>query len=134
MTLVASIDPQLPPLPARICDVPRRWAVATPDALAMRDGQSEWTYRQLITAILEAKQRLRQTGVRGGDRVVIVTENCMAVVALLFAVAELDAWFVLANARLTDREIYAIRDDCGARLLLFMTVISTDAVAHAKRL
>ena len=134
MTLVASIDPQLPPLPARICDVPRRWAVATPDAPALSDGLSEWTYRQLGTAILEAKQHLRQTGVRAGDRVVMVTENCMAVVALLFAVAELDAWFVLANARLTEREIDAIRDDSDARLMLFMTVISTDAASHARRL
>ena len=125
---------ELPTLPARISDIPRRWARETPDALALRDGESEWTYRQLGVAIIEAKSRLQKIGVRAGDRVVIVTENCMAVVALLFAVAELDAWFVLVNARLTAPEIDAIADNSGARLMLFTSAISSDAMAHAKRL
>ena len=127
-------DAQLPPLPARISEVARRWALETPDALALRDGQAEWTYRQLGDAILEAKNQLRQAGVRAGDRVVIVNENCMAVVALLFAVAELDAWFVLVNARLAAREIDAICEDGDARLLLFTTAASAEAAGHAARL
>lgn len=134
MALGVSPDPELPPLPARISDIPRRWALQTPDALALRDGESEWTYRQLGEAILDAKNRLHEIGVRAGDRVVIVNENCMAVVALLFAVAELDAWFVLANARLSAREIDAIRVDCDARLMLFTNVVSPDAAMHAERL
>ena len=125
---------ELPALPARISEVPKRWARETPGALALRDGESEWTYRQLGAAILEASERLRQLGVRAGDRVVIVTENCMAVVAILFAVAELDAWFVLVNARLTASEIDAIADNSGARLMLFTSAASPDAAAHAKRL
>ena len=134
MAFFASGDEQLPVLPARISDVPRQWARETPDALALRDGQSEWTYGQLGVAIDEAKRRLRTTGVRGGDRVVVVTENCMAVVAIMFSVAELDAWFVLANARLTAREIDAIAENSGARLMLFASAISPDAAAHATRL
>ena len=134
MALAASTDLELPLLPARISDVPRRWALETPDALALRDGRTEWTYRQLGDAIAVAKARLSQLGVRAGDRVVIVNENCMAVVALLFAVAELDAWFVLANARLTAREIDEIAEDSGARLMLFATVDSPDTAGHARRL
>lgn len=134
MAFGASLDPALALLPARISDIPRRWALDTPDALALRDGVSEWNYRQLGDAILEAKTRLRKIGVRAGDRVVIVNENCMAVVALLFALAELDAWFVLVNARLSAREIDAICDDCGARLTLFTDVDSADAALHAQRL
>ena len=127
-------DMELPTLPARISDVPRRWANETPDALALRDGDSEWTYRQLGLAIFDAKYHLQKIGVRAGDRVVVVTENCMAVVAILFAVAELDAWFVLVNARLTAPEIDAIRDNSGARLMLFASVTSPDAALHATRL
>lgn len=134
MTLVASGDVQLSPLPARISDIPRRWATESPDALALRDGESAWTYRQLSVAISDAKRHLSESGVRAGDRVVIVNENCMAVVALLFAVAELNAWVVLTNARLTAREIDAIVENCGARLLLFTCVVSPDAEMHAKRL
>ena len=134
MTLVASRHAQLSPLPARISDLPRRWATETPDALALREGKSSWTYRQLTVAITEAQRHLRKIGVRAGDRVVIVNENCMAVVALLFAVVELDAWVVLTNARLTGREIDAIAENSGARLLLFTHVVSAEAEMHAKRL
>lgn len=119
--------------PRRISDVARRWANQTPAALALRDGECEWSYRQLGAAIVEAKNRLRQIGVRPGDRVIVVTENCLAVVALLFAAAELDAWFVLVNARLTAPEIDAIREDSGARVMLFTIAISADATLHAKR-
>ncbi len=134
MTFFASSDEQLPALPARISDVPRYWAKETPTALALRDGNSEWNYRQLDNAIVEAKDRLLEIGVRAGDRVVIVNENCAAVVALLFAVAHLDAWFVLVNARLTSREIDAIAEDSGARLVLFTIGSSSDAAVHAARL
>ena len=134
MAFFDSVDESLPVLPARISDVPRHWARETPDAPALREGDSAWTYRQLADAIDEAKRRLHATGVRGGDRVVVVTENCMAVVAVMFAVAELDAWFVLANARLTAREIDAIADNSGARLMLFASAISPDAAVHATRL
>ena len=134
MALFASNDPELPPLPARISDIPRRWMRETPDALALRDGHTEWTYRELVAAIEEGKGCLANIGVRGGDRVVIVNENCMAAVALLFAVAELDAWFVLANARLTAREIDAIAENSGARLMLFTSAVSPDAAEHARRL
>jgi long-chain acyl-CoA synthetase len=120
-------------LPARVSEVPRRWAVATPDALALRDGESEWTYRQLAGAIDDVRGRLHQLGVRAGDRVMIINENCMAVVALLFAVAELDAWFVLVNARLIAREVDAITQDCSPRLTLFTTAVSPDAADHARR-
>lgn len=134
MAFFASVDEHLRVLPARISDVPRHWARETPDALALREGDSAWTYRQLAVAIDNAKRRLRAIGVRGGDRVVVVTENCMAVIAVMFAVAELDAWLVLANARLTTREIDAIAENSGARLMLFTSAISPDAAMHATRL
>ena len=134
MALAASSDPDLPPLPARIWEIPRRWAQETPHALALRDGKAEWTYQQLGIAIDEARNCLDQAGVCAGDRVVIVNENCMAVVALLFAVAELDAWVVLTNARLTAREIDSVIENSGARLTLFAHVVSPDAEMHAQRL
>ncbi len=134
MALGASPDPDLSPLPARIWEIPRRWARETPHALALREGKSEWTYQQLGAAIDDARNRLDHAGVRAGDRVVIVNENCMVVVALLFAVAELDAWSILINARLTAREIEAIIENSGARLSLFTHLVSHEAEMHAKRL
>ncbi len=76
---------------------------------------------------------LQAQGVRPGDRVMIVCENCRAFVALLLALARLGAWPVLVNARLTASELDAIRDHCGARRVLYTTAVSHHAREHAKR-
>ena len=47
----------------------------------------------------EAATALKQYGVRPGDRVMLVGENCLAVAALVLAVSELDAWSVVGNPR-----------------------------------
>jgi len=54
-------------------------------------------------------------------------------VALLLGAAELDAWPVLVNARLSAREIDQILAHCGARRVLFTTSVSPNAVEHARR-
>jgi acyl-CoA synthetase (AMP-forming)/AMP-acid ligase II len=63
----------------------------------------------------------------------IVCENCRAFVAVLLAVAGLDAWPVLVNARLSAREVDEIRDHCGARRVIYTTKVSPHAREHAKR-
>jgi len=63
----------------------------------------------------------------------IVCENCRAFVAILLALAALDAWPVLVNARLSAREIDQIRDHCGARRMIYTTTVSPHAREHAKR-
>src|SRR5207237_437710 len=68
-----------------------------------------------------------------GDRVMIVCENCRALVAVLLALASLDAWPVLVNARLSAREIEMIRDHCGARRVIYTTSVSPHAIEHARQ-
>jgi acyl-CoA synthetase (AMP-forming)/AMP-acid ligase II len=63
----------------------------------------------------------------------IVCENCRAFVAILLALAGLDAWPVLVNARLSAREVDEIRDHCGARRVIYTTSVSPHAREHAKR-
>src|SRR6202050_2153231 len=63
----------------------------------------------------------------------LVCENCRAFVAIFLALAEMDAWPVLVNARLSPREIDLIRDHCGARRVIYMTSVSPLATQHAKR-
>jgi acyl-CoA synthetase (AMP-forming)/AMP-acid ligase II len=77
---------------------------------------------------------LREAGVRGGDRVVIVLENCVAVAAMLMAASRLDAWAVLVNARLSAPELDRIRAHCEPRALVFTDAVSPDATRHADRL
>jgi long-chain acyl-CoA synthetase len=118
-------------LPRRIIEGPRRWARETPDAPAVWCAGRQWTHGELLQGIDAAASRLRAAGVRPGDRVGLVIENGMAGLCFFYAITALDAWAVLANARLTARELDVIATDSGARLCVFSTGDSEAAAAHA---
>lgn len=120
-------------LPSRISDVLAPWAERSPDQLALIEPSGRWTYRELAAVVAETESWLRQSGVRPGDRVLIVCENCRAFVAVLLAVAAMDAWPVLVNAKLSPGEVDAVREHCGARRVIYTTGVSAHAAEHAKR-
>src|ERR1700678_1283956 len=121
-------------LPPRLCDVITPWVERTPDHRALVESSGSWTYQQLNAVVKETETWLRDDlGVRPGDRVMIVIENCRAFVAILFALTALDAWPVLVNSKLSAREVDEIRDHCGARRVLYTTAVSPQATQHAKR-
>jgi acyl-CoA synthetase (AMP-forming)/AMP-acid ligase II len=120
-------------LPLRISDLAGTWAERFLDRPALVEATGSWTYRQLVLAVSETQSWLRELGVRPGDRVMIVGENSRAFVAILLAAAGLDAWPVLANSRLSPRELDAIQIHCGARRVFYTTSVSTQAAAHAAR-
>ncbi len=119
--------------PERICDVIRPWAELSPERPALVEASGTWTYRQLAAAVSDAQKWLVDSGVRPGDRVMIVCENCRALVAILLALAAVDAWPALVNSRLSAREIDEIRTHSGARRVLYTTTVSPQAREHAKR-
>jgi long-chain acyl-CoA synthetase len=119
-------------LPLRISDVVRPWAERSPDRTALVDSDGSWTYGQLAAAIAETRRWLLARAIRPGDRVMIVGENCRALVAVILATAALDAWPVIVSARLSDREIDEIRDHSGARRVLY-TPASPQARSHGAR-
>src|SRR5437762_7371652 len=120
-------------LPVRICDVVERWSESSPDQTALVEATGAWSYRELATVIAQTQAWLADAGIRPGDRVMIVCENCRSFVAILLAAAGLDAWPVLVNARLSAREIDEIRDHCGPRRVFYTTSVPPHASAHAKR-
>ena len=93
----------------RVFDIVPHWAERAPDRVALRETTRNWTYRELNAAIGDAAAQLTASGVRGGDRVMLVCENCAAAVALYFACTVIGAWPIVVNARLTEREIEEIR-------------------------
>ena len=120
-------------LPARICDVIAGWVERSPNHPALVETSGTWTYQQLASAVSEAKQWLGNLGVRPGDRVLLVCENCRAAVAILLGATALDAWPVLVSTNLSARELDEIRDHCGPRRVIYFTAASRQAKEHAKR-
>ena len=67
------------------------------------------------------------------SRATSVSENSLALVALIFAVSEMDAWSVVVNPRLSAREVDLIREHSGARRAFYTTEVSEAARQHAER-
>ena len=106
-----------------------------PDALALEDSTGlAWTYGDLHTATTELAEHLTASGVRAGDRVMVISENCAAVVAALFAAWQVGAIAVPANARQSPSEIDRIVAHATPSLVLFTSHVSADALAHATRM
>jgi acyl-CoA synthetase (AMP-forming)/AMP-acid ligase II len=118
----------------RISDIVRIRAVQAGTAPALRDPERELSYAGLWQAIGIAAQHLTDAGVRRGDRVMLVAENCIYQVVLTLACVELGAWPANVNARLSAREIDAIQAHCRPRLTFFAVAFSAEAEAHASRL
>ncbi|WP_051379392.1 class I adenylate-forming enzyme family protein [Bradyrhizobium murdochi] len=120
-------------LPHRIHEVTTGHLVNVPDRIALIEDDAAWSYRDLDQRVAEIAAVLTSLGVRAGDRMVIISENCIALAALLLAASRLDAWTIVANPRLSARELDQIRDHSGARRMFFTSGVSKEAAAHASR-
>lgn len=125
------IDSILAAMPARLSHLVRNWAEATPDAAAIRQDGVTLSYRELWSAALELRDLLASHGVRGGDRVLLINENCIAAIVLMLAISELDAWPCIVNARLAVAEVDTFRTLTQARLCVYTSGDSPAAKAHA---
>ena len=77
-----------------------------PDALAFEDNTGvRVTYAELDAAAEDIGARLTGLGVVAGDRVLMLSENCVAAVALLFGAWKIGATVVPFNARQTAGEV-----------------------------
>jgi acyl-CoA synthetase (AMP-forming)/AMP-acid ligase II len=108
-------------------------AVAFADRPAVIDGLGTWSFRALAAAVGAAGGWLSGLGVRVGDRVMVVAENCRSSIAVFFAIAKAGAWPVMANPRLSPREIDAIQAHCGARCVIYPAPGSALSRDHFQR-
>lgn len=128
----AELDTQ--PNPARVHQLVSHWAAVTPHAPALADEHVSLSYGELEREIERIRHLLADTGVRGGDRVLLVAENHVATAVFALACSALDAWFCLVNARLSAREIDNMVAHSGARLVVLFPASSVAAGQHAERL
>src|ERR1043166_7572265 len=120
-------------LPRRLHEVADRQIAGSPDHVALVDDTGAWTYRELDAHMRQIAGELTALGVRPGDRMMIVSENSIALAGLLLAASRIDAWAIVANPRLSARELDQIRDHSGARRVFFTAAVSKEAAAHAAR-
>ena len=120
-------------LPSRVHDVYARFAQEMPEHPAFVEAGRPWSYRQFSDAVEAASRDLHALQVRPGDRVMVASENSVALGAILFAIGKLDAWAIAVNPRLSARELEQIRSHSGARLVIFNSALSKEAADHALR-
>ena len=120
-------------LPTRVHGIISRQLASNAGGYALCRESRYWRYDELATTYERIAAVLTTRGVRPGDRVMIIGENSVALVALLFALSSIDTWAVMVNARLSAREIDTVRDHCGARLTIYLAEESSEAAVHAAR-
>jgi malonyl-CoA/methylmalonyl-CoA synthetase len=94
---------------------------------------SELDFRALGDLVAALEQELRDDGVRTGDRVLVVAENCPEHVALVLACSRVGAWSCGVNARMAPAEVAAFADKADARRIYFTAGASSAATSHAER-
>ncbi|MFY3007143.1 AMP-binding protein, partial [Achromobacter xylosoxidans] len=116
----------------RIHQLLARQAGSQPDAICLyEEGGGILTYAQLWQRARDAADWLAAAGVRPGHRVLMVGENCAAMIAALFGCGIIGAWPVGVNARLSAREIAAISAHAQPEITLYTSGVSGAAAAHA---
>ncbi|MEX0285404.1 MAG: AMP-binding protein, partial [Paracoccaceae bacterium] len=106
-----------------------------PDALAILDSVgTEWCYADLDRAIADVETVLTGQGLKRGQRVLLLAENCAAAVAVLFACSRQGVAVIPVNARQTAAEVERVKNHAEPALILATTAVSQNAMDHAARL
>ena len=119
---------------ARAEDLLAAHVAARPGAVAVSDDAwGAQSFAELDAAVARQATRMRDA-VQPGDRVMIVSENSVATVVLMFAAWQLGATVVPINARQSAREVDRVIAHADPRLVFFTAHLSEEAGAHAARL
>jgi len=107
-------------------------AIRTPDANAFVDSDGQvYSYAQFQAAIDEAVQFLGEYELKAGDRIVLVSENCLATPVFIFAASRVGAYIIPINARMSPVELRRIVEHSTPRITLYTSDVSKEASLHA---
>lgn len=106
----------------------QHWAHKQPDTVALRFGEQEWTWAQLLDRVRRLAAVLTRSGMGPKDRVAFLDKNHPAAVELVLAAAWIGAVTVTVNFRLAPAEIAYVLKDAEAKLVIagpeFETVLA----------
>ncbi|WP_380722297.1 non-ribosomal peptide synthetase [Saccharothrix hoggarensis] len=105
----------------------RRTAQRAPDAVAVREGDVELTYAQLVCAAAEQARRLRELGVGRGDRVLIALDRSITEIVAVLGTAWAGAAYVGVDLAQPEAQVRHIVAKAAPKAAL---AASPDAVAR----
>jgi fatty-acyl-CoA synthase len=91
----------------------------TPAKEAVVDGKKRFNYRQLNRRVNRLANAMSGLGLKSGERVGVLSYNCVEFLELIMAAAKLGLILVPLNWRLTARELAFILNDSSAETLFF---------------
>ena len=100
-----------------LSDLLRRTAGRVPHKLAIRCGETTWSYAEFDRICNQLAAGLWAQGIRPGDRVAILSRNSHAFAAMRFALARIGAVLVPINFMLNAEEIAFILQNSGTTAL-----------------
>ncbi|MEV1046179.1 amino acid adenylation domain-containing protein, partial [Streptomyces sp. NPDC049916] len=109
-------DRDVPPL--TLSDLFERQAAATPDAVAVSDGDNAWTYRELNRRANHVAWRLIDRGIGPEDRVALAMPRSAGLVAALLGVLKAGAAYVPVDLVFPARRNRHVITDSAPRLVL----------------
>ncbi|PIT77537.1 class I adenylate-forming enzyme family protein [Limnohabitans sp. B9-3] len=109
---------------ARVAQAPSQVFLSTPTA--------DFTLAELSVLVDRLVLELQSDGVRAGDRVLIVSENCPEHVALILACSRVGAWSCGVNARMSRGEVNLFVQKADPRVMYFTSEVSSAARSHAQ--
>jgi acyl-CoA synthetase (AMP-forming)/AMP-acid ligase II len=103
---------------------PSLHALTTPDkpAYVMAETGETLTYAQLDARSNQGAQLFRALGLRAGDHIAVMMENCLEFMAICWAAQRSGLIYTALSRYLTQDEIAYIIRDCGARVLVVSPV------------
>jgi len=107
-----------PPVSRTIDGLLREQAALRPDADAVVAGDTRLTYRELADLAAAAAGRLRELGVRDGDRVGLLADNRAEWLAACFGAVSLGATLAAFNTWVKPRELDHLLAHSGVRVLV----------------
>lgn len=96
----------------------RRQAERTPDALAVQDGRTAWSYRELLDRADQLASCLQQTGLRPESHVGLMLERSCDLVAAILGVWAAGAAYVPLDPALPPNRLQVIAEDAQLAALL----------------
>ena len=103
----------------------------TPDQPFLHMPDANMSYAALDDWVTLLERELLADGVRPGDRIMIVAENCPEHVALVLACSRVGAWSCGVNARMAPGEIKGFAEKSDPRVFYFTSAVSDAARQHA---